>query len=68
MDTSKRARRRHDAARMKMKARRIYPDDPAAKLADHLAHCSCMLCGNPRRRWGSVTLQELRADDAAKVE
>jgi hypothetical protein len=61
-----RAWRRHDAARMKAKARRIYPHDAEAKSANHLAICSCMGCGNPRAWWGSLTLQELRAADAAR--
>ena len=58
-----RAWRRHNDARMKAKALRVYPHDPMAKAADHLAVCSCMMCGNPRRRWGSVTMQEMRAGD-----
>jgi hypothetical protein len=27
----------------------------------------CMLCGNPRRRWGSLTLAELKANEALKM-
>jgi len=45
----KRAIRRHHKKRMKIKAMRIYPDDPNAhKLADHLAVCSCWMCRNER--------------------
>ena len=65
----KRERRIRDKQRMKAKARKIglnsaaYSDpDRAAKHADYLAICSCTYCGNPRRYWGSRTLQELKAD------
>gem|GEM_PF-1190089 len=51
MSEPKRARRRRDLSRMKAKARRIYPHDPLAKLAEHLHNCSCWMCGNPRRVW-----------------
>ncbi len=57
-------RRRTDAARMKAKARRVYPHDPAARNANHLAACSCPICGNPRRHGDEPTLQERRADAA----
>jgi len=33
---------------------------------DHLAACSCHMCGNPRRHFGQRTPQEARADDAAR--
>lgn len=38
------------------------------KNANHLAACSCMDCGNPRDGNGrnDKTLQERKADDAAK--
>lgn len=52
MIESKRARRRRDLLRMKAKARRIYKDAVKAPYwANHLAVCSCALCGNPRRVW-----------------
>lgn len=59
---SKRERRRRDLLRMKARARRIYPHDPKATLANHLAVCSCALCGNPRGVWkeGDLTIQERR--------
>lgn len=53
----KRAIRRHHAKRMKAKAKRLGYE---AKLADHLAWCSCEACGNPRRHHGMRTVQELR--------
>ena len=60
----KRARRIRDLLRMKAKARKLYPHDPKAKLAEHLAECSCSMCGNPRRyeKTDRLTLQERRAD------
>ena len=45
----KRARRRRDLQRMKAKARKVYPHDARATGAEHLAMCSCRMCGNPRR-------------------
>lgn len=60
---SPRARRRADSQRMKAKARRVRPWNPdvAATEADHLAACSCTCCGNPRRHFGTPTMQERRA-------
>ena len=61
-DKSKRALRRIALARMKRKARRIYPWDETAKYANHLHPCSCSMgCGNPRRHFGGPTIQERRA-------
>jgi hypothetical protein len=34
------------------------------KIAHAPQQCSCRLCGNPRRYWKEVTIQELRADQA----
>lgn len=64
----KRAIRRHHKERMKAKARRLFKGTKCPdKYADHLAVCSCWMCGNPRHsRFGSrgekVTLQEKEAD------
>ena len=33
-----------------------------SRSADHLAACSCAMCGNPRRHWGERSLQERRAE------
>lgn len=58
-----RAKRRTHKLRMKARAVRIYSSlDPqsAERLADHLAHCSCFCCGNPRRHYGDRTIGELR--------
>lgn len=59
-----RANRRHHEERMKAKARRLYPGKPnAITYANHLAVCSCWMCGNPRRHIKGaerLTLQERR--------
>lgn len=48
-----RAERRHHLARMKAKAKRVYPDNyKAIKYANHLKVCSCFLCGNARKHYG----------------
>lgn len=58
----KRARRRRDLDRMKAKARRLYPDNRVPERhANHLAVCSCWMCGNPRRYWREATVQERRS-------
>lgn len=59
-----RARRRQDLARMKARARRIYPHDKKARLANHLHSCSCLMWCNPRRHMGAPTLQEVRIAEA----
>lgn len=65
MKPMSRALRRHHAQRMKTKAKAVtYNGD--IKVADHLAACSCMLCGNPRKWYGTKTLQEIKADQAFK--
>ena len=58
----KRAQRRHDLDKRKKRARHIYPHDRDGKLANHLAICSCPICGNPRRHFGQRTIQEIRAE------
>lgn len=52
-------------ARMKAKARRIYPHDGKARSANHLATCSCRMCGNSRRHFSEKTMQERRAQNNA---
>ncbi|PWC73436.1 hypothetical protein TSH58_04505 [Azospirillum sp. TSH58] len=65
----KRARRRHDRARMVAKAARLRPWAAfPQKGADNLASCSCWMCGNPRRHWLEPTMQERRADQAAQAD
>jgi hypothetical protein len=64
----KRAERRHHADRMKAKAKRVRPwDSTATHKADHLAICSCSMCGNPRRHFKGkdrITIQERKIKDA----
>ena len=67
---TKRAVRRHHRLRMIEHARFVvrncwaFADDEvehkAPRVHDHLAACSCWMCGNPRRYWGERTLQEIR--------
>lgn len=65
MKSMLRARRRADLQRMKDKARRLYPWDKKARAAEHLAVCSGICCGNPRRWLGEKTMQERRAFECA---
>lgn len=59
-----RAFRRHQLDKKKSKARKIYPHDLNATWANHLAGCSCYMCGNPRKWWKTKTLQEIKSDEA----
>lgn len=56
-----RAYRRARRKAMQAKARRLYPHDPHARDANHLAACSCWMCGNPRRYKMGETIAESRA-------
>lgn len=60
---SKRAMRRAALARMKKRARKVYPHDPTARNANHLQCCSCYCCGNPRFHWKQLTMAERRAEE-----
>ena len=71
----KRARRIMDKLRMKAKARRIGARIGSTsyaarcvKNADHLAVCSCYMCGNPRKWQNKPTLAEKMADDWRRIE
>jgi hypothetical protein len=62
----KRALRRHHIARLK-RARRFYFRDDLAKnpvalgkIVTTATPCSCALCGNPRKRFLELTVQERR--------
>lgn len=68
MQNPSRAIRRHHKSRMKAKARKVYPRDSQAHLADHLAACSCPTCGNPRRHFGGETVQERRAATVEELD
>lgn len=56
----KRAQRHAQLARKKRQARKPYPHDPKARQANHLAACSCYMCGNPRKHWNELTISEKR--------
>jgi hypothetical protein len=62
---SKRERRRRDLLRMRAKARRVYPNDAQGRMAEHLAACSCWMCGNPRRfaKGERLTVRERREEE-----
>lgn len=54
---------------MKRKAKRIlggYGWKHPEHFADHMAQCSCHMCGNPRKHFGEKTMQEKKADEATK--
>jgi hypothetical protein len=64
-----RTERIHHRKRMIERARRVFTiqnlDDPwkeelARRLHDHLAVCSCWMCGNPRKYHRERTVQERR--------
>lgn len=68
MDRSE--RRRHEQ-RMKAKFLRMKrhnwwtPTEKDAGLYPHHGKvCSCYMCGNPRKYWGELTIQEKRANEA----
>lgn len=67
-----RALRRHHEQRMKCRVGDYYGGyargEPRrlGKLAHTRQLCSCRMCGNPRRIRGERTLQERRADAAAR--
>lgn len=62
-----RSERRHHEARIKRRVRGYYGGRDAAdpRRLGRIAHarrlCSCALCGNPRRYWRELTVQERRA-------
>lgn len=61
-----RALRRHHVARLKRNRRFYYGNDLAKKPADlgmtvtTAARCSCAMCGNPRKFFLELTMQERR--------
>jgi hypothetical protein len=74
------ARRRADLDRMKAKAVRFGKQwhqgdrkrhdgafvEKCQKIANHLAICSGPCCGNPRRWFGELTMQERRASEIGR--
>lgn len=59
MKTSRRMRRYH-LRRMKTRSEKLYK---TRKFANHLAMCSCWMCGNPRKYLGEKTRQELQHEE-----
>jgi hypothetical protein len=61
-----RAKRRHHRFRAREKAKRVlkwlmgdhYDSESATKRAEHMASCSCSMCGNPRKFFGEETRPE----------
>lgn len=61
-----RAERRHHMDRIKKRVRGYYqfarepvnPREVCGKLARTRTPCSCPMCGNPRKHFGSLTRQE----------
>jgi len=53
---------------MRRRAAAAHPEwEKAAQNGDHLAKCSCHMCGNPRRHWkgdDALTLQERKANES----
>lgn len=68
MKNMKRAQRRTDSFRMKERARAIYPWDQKARSADHMANCSCYMCGNPRKHFDQKTMAEKRSEIAMQQD
>lgn len=67
-----RAQRRHDTRRIKARfyaKQKIHEcwdttERTAGLFANHGKVCSCWMCGNPRRFWGELTMQEKRANQS----
>jgi hypothetical protein len=69
---NKRAVRRHHRERLNRRCRRVlrYFEHSGwsaetirfyiNKRRDNMQCCSCHMCGNPRRKWDEVTMQEKR--------
>lgn len=65
---TRRGDRRAQLEKKKRKARELYPHDPKATNANHLAQCSCHMCGNPRKHWKQRTISELRQIEVGQDE
>lgn len=61
----KRSVRRHHLKRMKRKASSL--GDTYSKLYNHLANCSCWMCGNPRKHFKEQSVKERLNDDWNKL-
>lgn len=63
---SKRAIRRKELQKKKDKA--LSFGESFKKLYNHLASCSCFMCGNPRKHWKQKTIKETMAEDWKRLE
>lgn len=72
MESMKRALRRHHAKRLKKNRKQHWgmPLEPKAlgRVLNTATPCSCWMCGNPRRRFGTKSLQERRYAAYARLE
>jgi hypothetical protein len=72
MKVPRRSRRRADLERMKAKAVRLHPEWEFPQMyAEHLATCSCWMCGNPRRYFkgdAKITMQERKAQNEENTD
>lgn len=63
--------RRHHLQRMKARAAKIGKRQGWIRskilCAEHMASCSCWMCGNPRKYFGEPTIQEIKSDEAFKA-
>ena len=80
MKSTQRALRRHHRERMIQRALRccalsyVISEEENPQLRrklvlgwyDNLAKCSCWMCGNPRKHWRQITVQEQRQLQAAR--
>ena len=70
-----RAKRRHHKFRVREKAKRVlkwlmddlYDETDATKRADHMAGCSCSMCGNPRKYFNERSRQEIVDSDPDRL-
>ncbi len=64
MKISKRAIRRHHYERLKKKRQNYWRGILSAERVGFVVNtphpCSCYLCGNPRKHFGELTIQEIR--------
>lgn len=66
--------RRHHENRIKRRVKKYYRGvhqynlRRSGAIAQTRALCSCWMCGNPRKYFGDITLQERRLQDEAQDE
>jgi len=71
-----RAMKRHHRERLKVNRRWYWGLDRDLRAEDEKylgqavntpAPCSCPMCGNERKYWGNLTIQERKAAEAAQI-